>query len=318
MEGNLESSGNGVLTRVVETGQEDSETLLGSRRVRLSENLDDTSVREPIGDGGTGSESLSELGTRDIGGGGTLGDLVDGLVLVRARKVGHGLEGNHLNLELILELRNELLGVVRTVKVLTLRVLTGTSVVSTDNEVGRTKVLSDKGVPDGLPGTSHSHSEGQEGKVGHTLGVRGHESLVSSDTSVVVNISGLGKADNGVDEDVGSSLTGGSDGKLSVGSVHRVSGLESDNLSPGDLVEMGSELGGGVSEGNVVKVGRSLDSLDLTADVKLLDIVAEVSDGRVGNVIRTKDLLSLVGLVRSVDVRYFNDQSVLSPTSIAV
>lgn len=314
MEGNLESSGNGVLTRVVETGQEDSETLLGSRRVRLSENLDDTSVREPIGDGGTGSESLSELGTRDIGGGGTLGNLVDGLVLVRARKVGHGLEGNHLNLELILELSNELLGVVGTVKVLTLRVLTGTSVVSTDNEVGRTKVLSDEGVPDSLPGTSHPHSEGQEGKMGHTLGIRGHESLVSSDSSVVVNISGLGKTDNGVDEDIGSSLTGSSNGKLSVGSVHRVSGLESDNLSPGELVEMGSELGGGVSEGNVVKVGRSLDSLDLTADVELLDIVAEVGDGRVGNVIRTQNLLSLVGLVRSVDVRYFNNQSVLSPT----
>lgn len=318
MEGNLESSGNGVLTRVVETGQENSETLLGSRRVRLSKNLDDTSVREPIGDGGTGSESLSELGTRDIGGGGTLGDLVDRLVLVRARKVGHGLEGNHLNLELILEFGNELLGVVRTVKVLTLRVLTGTGVVSTDNEVGRTKVLSDKGVPDGLPGTSHSHSEGQKGKVSHTLGVRGHKSLVSSDTSVVVNISRLGKTDNGVDEDVGSSLTGSSDGKLSVGSVHRVSGLESDNLSPGELVEMGSELGGGVSEGNVVKVGRSLDSLDLTADVELLDIVTEVSDGRMGNVICAEDLLSLVGLVRSVDVRYFNDQSVLSPTSNAV
>lgn len=314
----MKSSGNGVLTRVVKTGQEDGETLLGSRGVRFSENLDDTGVREPVRNGGTGSESLSELGTRDIGGGGALGDLVNGLVLVRAGKVGHGLEGNHLDLKLILELGNELLGVVRTIKVLTLRVLTGTGMVSADNEVGRTKVLSDNGVPDSLPGTSHPHGEGQESKVGHTLGIRGHESLIGSDTSVVIDISGLGKTDNGVDEDVCSSLTGSSDGELSVGPVHRVSGLESDNLSPGELVEVSSELGGSESEGNVVKVGRSLDSLDLTADVELLNVVAEVSDGRVGDVVSSHDLFSLNSLVRSVDVRDFNRWSVLSLVSSAI
>lgn len=314
----MKSSGNGVFTRVVKTGQEDGETLLGSRGIRFSENLDDTCVREPIGDGGASSETLSKLGTRDIGGRGALGDLIDRLVLVRTGEVGHGLEGNHLDLKLILELGNELLGVVRTIEVLTLRVLTGTGVVSTDNEVGRTKVLSDNGVPDSLPGTSHPHSEGQESKVGHTLGIRGHESLVSSDTSVVINISGLGKTDNGVDEDVCSSLTGSSDGELSVGTVHRVSGLESDNLAPGELVEVSSELGGSVSKGNVVKVSRSLDSLDLTADVKLLNVVAEVCDGRVGDVVSTHDLFSLGGLVRSVDVRDFNRWSEFSPMFSAI
>jgi hypothetical protein len=43
------------------------------------------------------------------------------------------LEGHHFNLKLILELRDELLRVVRPVKVLSLRVLTRPGVVSSDN-----------------------------------------------------------------------------------------------------------------------------------------------------------------------------------------
>ena len=80
----------------------------------------------------------------------------------------------------------------------------------------------------------------------HTLRVGRHQSLVSSDSSVVVDISGLGQSDDRVNKDVGSSLSSSSDSELSVGSVHGVSGLESDNLSPCNLVEVGSELRGGV------------------------------------------------------------------------
>jgi hypothetical protein len=40
-EDDLERLGNGVLSRVVETGEHDGETLLVSGRVRLSEDLDD-------------------------------------------------------------------------------------------------------------------------------------------------------------------------------------------------------------------------------------------------------------------------------------
>lgn len=136
----------------------------------------------------------------------------------------------------------------------------------------------------------------------HTLGEGGHQSLVSSNSGVVVDVSWLGKTDDGVNENVGSSLSGGSDSQLSVGSVHWVSGLESDNLSPRDFVEVGSELGGRVSETNVVVVGRSLDSRDGSTNVELLDLVVEVEGVGMGNVIGTEDLLSLERLVWSVDV----------------
>ena len=73
----------------------------------------------------------------------------------------------------------------------------------------------------------------------HSLGVRRHQSLVSPNSGVVVDISRLGQSDNRVNEDVGSSLSSSSDGEFSVGSVHWVSGLESDNSPPRKFVEVG-------------------------------------------------------------------------------
>lgn len=168
--------------------------------------------------------------------------------------------------------------------------------------MGRTKVLPNDSVPDSLSWTGHSHGEWQESEVSHTLGEGGHQSLVSSNSGVVVDVSWFGKTDDGVNKNVGSSLSGGSDGQLSVGSVHWVSGLESDDLSPRDFVEVGSKLGGRVSETDVVVVGRSLDSRDRSTDVELLDLVVEVEGVGMGNVVGTEDLLGLERLVWSVNV----------------
>lgn len=49
VEGDLKSTGDGVLAGIVETGDEDGETLLVSGRVLLAKDLDDSVVREPIG-----------------------------------------------------------------------------------------------------------------------------------------------------------------------------------------------------------------------------------------------------------------------------
>lgn len=114
----LEGLGDGVCTRVDVTGEENGETLLLLRGVRFTENLDDSLVREPIGNGlrgrtkkigelgsrqsglsedsayGTSLESSAEFSSGDVSGDGTLGDLVDGHVDVLIRDVGHHLEGN--------------------------------------------------------------------------------------------------------------------------------------------------------------------------------------------------------------------------------
>ena len=56
------------------------------------------------------------------------------------------------------------------------------------------------------------------------------------------------------------------------------------------------------AQSDVVEVGGGLDGLDLAADVVLLDLVAEVCDGRVRRVVSAEDLDSLLNLVRLVDV----------------
>lgn len=142
--------------------------------------------------------------------------------------------------------------------------------------------------------------------MGYIFGIRGYESLVSLDMSVVINIFGFGKIDNGVDEDVCLLLMGSLDGEFLVGMVYRVLGLESDNFLLGEFVEVSLEFGGSVLKGNVVKVSRSLDSLDFIVDVKFFNVVVEVCDGRVGDVVSIYDFFSFGGFVRLVDVRDFN------------
>lgn len=52
VKGDLKSLSDGILSRVVETSEEESETLLVSGRVRLSKGLDDGGVGEPEEQGG--------------------------------------------------------------------------------------------------------------------------------------------------------------------------------------------------------------------------------------------------------------------------
>jgi hypothetical protein len=107
-------------------------------------------------------------------------------------------------------------------------------------------VLTDDGVPDGLTGTTHTHSQTEQTQNGHAVRVTGEESLVGADTGEVVNVTGLGETDDGVDQDVSLARAGRADGKLTVSTVHGVTGLESDDTGPAQLVEVDAQLRGSV------------------------------------------------------------------------
>jgi hypothetical protein len=62
-----------------------------------------------------------------------------------------------------------------------LAVLSGSGVITADNEVGSTEVLADDGVPDGFAGTGHAHREGKESERGHAVGIGADDGLVDSD-----------------------------------------------------------------------------------------------------------------------------------------
>lgn len=55
---------------------------------------------------------------------------------------------------------------------------------------------------------------------------------------VVVDVSRLGETDDGVDEDVGLTISGGANGEFAMGSVHRVTSLERYDLAPCELLEV--------------------------------------------------------------------------------
>lgn len=293
VQGDLQSTGDGVLARVHVTSKEDGETLERTRGARLAQDLDNLGVGEPFGDVSTGAQTLTQLGTGNVKGADISGDLVLGLVFINVRAVGDLLELDDLDTQLALVLLDSVLSVVGAVEVLTLGVLTGTGVVTTNNEVGGTMVLPDDGVPDGLTGTTHTHGQGQETQDGHTVGVTGEESLVGTDTGEVVNVTGLGKTNNGVDQDVGLVGAGSTDSQLTVSSVHGVSGLESDNSGPAELVEVDTELCGSVAQGDIVVVVELVDGLDFTTNVELFGLVVEEPDGGVV-LVTTKDQLAFL------------------------
>jgi hypothetical protein len=93
--------------------------------------------------------------------------------------------------------------------------------------------------------TSHAHGKGQQGEGGHAVGVSRQQSTIDTDTSEVVNVTGLRQANDRVDEHVCLLRTSGSDRQLTVSAVHRVSRLESNDLLPAELVEVRSQLCGG-------------------------------------------------------------------------
>ena len=234
----LQGAGDGVLAAVLVARQEDGETLLRARRVRLAQHLDDLRVGEPLRDVTAASEARAQLGAGDVEGAGLLGDCVDGGILVAVGQVGHHLEGDDLDAELLAVLLDSVLRVVGAVEVNALAVLTGSGVVTANNEVGGTVVLADNGVPDGLTRATHTHSQGQKTQNTHAVGVSRQKSLVNTDTGEVVDITGLGQAHNGVDQDVGAVRPGGADSQFTVSAVHGVSGLESDDSGPAELVEV--------------------------------------------------------------------------------
>ena len=116
--------------------------------------------------------------------------------------------------------------------------------ITSNDKVGNTEVFADDGVPNGFSRTGHAHSERKEGEVAHSIRVFGHNGFVYTDTGIVVDITGLGETDDGVDEDISLTLASGADGEFSVGTMHGITGLETDYFSPGDLLEVRSEFCG--------------------------------------------------------------------------
>ena len=83
----------------------------------------------------------------------------------------------------------------------------------------------------------------------------------------MVDVAGLGHADDRVDQQVGLRLAGGAEGQLLMRAVQRVAGLEGDDPAPAELAEEGAQLVRRVAAAAEVVVHRLLDAGDRAAEI---------------------------------------------------
>ena len=74
-------------------------------------------------------------------------------------------------------------------------------------------------------------ASGSSDEHGRVLRIVGHERLVAADAGVVVDVARLRHADDRMDEQIGPFFFGGAERQLVVRAVHRVAGLEGDDLA---------------------------------------------------------------------------------------
>ena len=273
---------------------------MGARRFGLAQFLHNFGEREPLGDFQTFGQTAAQFGARDVQDGDVVFvlDLVHRLVLRAFLDPDHVFEVDHFDADFFLVLAEQVLGVIRSVEVLTSRVLAGASVVAANDEVGAAVVLADQAVPDGFARARHAHGEVQERHGGGRLWVFVQNCFVAAHAGEVIDVARFGHADNRVDQQVGLRLFCGAEGQFLVRAVQRIAGLEGNNLAPAQFAEVGAQFVRGVAAGAEVVVNGLLDADNGAAEVDLAGVVVQVVDSGVGVVVCAKDLLGLFCLVR--------------------
>ena len=91
-------------------------------------------------------------------------------------------------------------------------------------------------------------ARGSERELGGSGRIVAQEQLVAADARVVIDVARLGHADDRMDEQVGFFLLRGAERELVVCAVHRVAGLEGDDVAPALVREVVAEFGGCLAE----------------------------------------------------------------------
>lgn len=238
VKGDFQGAGHGVLAAVLVACQEDGEALGEARGVGLPEDFDHFGVGEPFRDVFARAQPVAEFGAADVERADAGGDFVFRPVFVAVGEVGHHLEGDDFDAQLVSVFFHGVLGVVGAVELFAFGVLAGSGVVSSDDEMCGSVVLSDDGVPDRFSWSTHAHCQREETEDGHAVRVAREDSFVHPDTCEVIDVARLRQSDYGVNEDVGLTSSSGADGQFSVGAVHWVSSLECDHPRPSEFLEM--------------------------------------------------------------------------------
>ena len=130
----------------------------------------------------------------------------------------------------------------------------------------------------------------------------------------MIDITWFGETDDRMDKDIGLARSSGSNGKFSMGTMHRVSSLEGNYSSPVKFFKMCSEFSRrnylsalltwvrNTSVFNVVVVIESIDGLKFSTYVEFLCFGVKIIYSWMVEIICTENFFSFFDFVWSVDI----------------
>jgi len=151
-------------------------------------------------------------------------------------------------------------------------------VISTRNKVTRTLILSNNSVKHALSWSSHSHT--QRNRTQHSLDIvlrlQVLDSVLTLHSRLVIDVPGLRRSHNRVNQQVTVVLFGSSDREFNVRKVEGVPGLEGNDSVPAFLLQFTLQLFRGESVLQEVALGVLVDQLEPTSYLVVLHGVVDV------------------------------------------
>src|SRR5215204_5929611 len=151
------------LPGAAKTREPDTESLAVSRWIRLGQDFSRLRPREPRRqETPLTEEFLAHLGAGDRCRAGALGNVRGFLVAILIREIEEFREGHHGDADLVLELPDQLLSIIRSVEWLPVRIFAWSGMVAADDHVVRAVIAPDDRMPEGFTRPSHAHRQRQE------------------------------------------------------------------------------------------------------------------------------------------------------------
>ena len=147
-------------------------------------------------------------------------------VRVQLPDVDQHREWHHGDADLRFEPTQQVLGRIGSIERPAVAVVSRAGVIPTDDQVGASEIPPNDRVPDRFPRSRHPHRERQQGEHRGIGGIPVQQGLVAAHPRVMVDITGFGHANDGIDQDLAAHGTGCPHRQLLVDAMHGVAGLK--------------------------------------------------------------------------------------------
>ena len=138
-------------------------------------------------------------------------------------------------------------------------------------------------------------------------GYFGQQQLVAAGADEIIHVAGLGHAHRRMDQQIRLNLLGGAHRQFDVSAMHRVAGLERDDLGPAHALKFRANVLRSQTQFAEIVVRGFLQSFDFSADVPRIRLVDGVVGARMRGAGRAKYSFGFgraIGLPHVFDVQH--------------